>query len=348
MSGRVGTLDAMRGLAVLFMLEVHLGFWWAKSLPEDNALVAAGTALGGMAAPVFLVLAGAGLTLSRNREPEGFLRRSAIRGAALLLVGILFTFIEQAVYGQFGWGVLQCIGLSVIICAPLLKVPRPGRVLLGIGLLGAAALLRPFFGVPDMLYADQMMAVGPAADYIRNMLVSGFFPVLPWLGFMVLGTTAGEGLSPDGGGSGLRVDAGLLTALVMVLAGAMLAAYGIPPEFFPASLSFSLLACGIVLLAIPVLAATGLGRVRPLADLGRVSLSVFIIHHLVGYEAFRAFGLLHSFDLPAALALVLASWALAILAGWAWARADFRWSLEWGLSRLGRPPPNKINTPADD
>jgi uncharacterized protein len=334
MAARVASLDALRGLAVLFMLEVHLGFWWARGLPEDNALVVAGTALGGMAAPVFLVLAGAGLSLSRKREPEHFVRRSELRGAALLLAGIVFTFVEQAVYGPLGWGVLQCIGLSIILCAPLMRLSRQARVILGIGIMGAAAFLRPMLGVPDILYSDQLMAVGTVADYLRGMLVSGFFPLLPWLGFLVLGTVAGDRVA-DGDDRNVKLTVlDIATPLVIILAGALLTAYGIRPEFFPASLSFSLLACGIVLFAIPVLMAMDLGRARPLADLGRISLSVFIAHHLIGYGLFGALGLLHSFDLAPALALVLASWALALAAARAWARADFRWSLEWAISRL--------------
>ena len=92
----------------------------------------------------------------------------------------------------------------------------------------------------------------------------------------------------------------------------------------------------------------GLGRAGPLADLGRISLTVFIVHHFAGYEAFRAAGAIGSLELPATLGMVLVSWALALLAARAWGRAGFRWSLERALSRLGRPPPNKLNTrPAD-
>ncbi len=53
MAERAVSLDALRGLAVLFMLEVHLGFWWSRSLPEGDPLVGLGTALGGMAAPIW-------------------------------------------------------------------------------------------------------------------------------------------------------------------------------------------------------------------------------------------------------------------------------------------------------
>lgn len=332
---------------MLFMLEVHLGFWWARDLPADNALVVAGTILGGIAAPVFLVLAGAGLSLSRSREPRRFLRRSAIRGAALLLAGMVFTFIEQAVYGPLGWGVLQCIGLSIIICAPMVNLPGRGRALLGIGLLAAAMFLRGLLGVPDVLSPDQMMAVGSAKDYLRNMLVSGFFPVLPWLGFMMLGTVAGDRLAASGSRPARPDAAALALPLLLILAGAMLAAYGLQPEFFPPSLSFSFLASGIVLLAIPAFLSADSGGLRPLADLGRISLSVFIAHHLIGYDLFRLAGLLHSYDIVAALALVLLSWILCLAAARAWASAGFRWSLEWALSRLGRPP-NRINTQPTD
>jgi len=348
MAGRSASLDAMRGLSVLFMLEVHLGYWWARSLPAGNPLVEAGTILGGMAAPVFLVLAGAGLAISRSRKPGGFLERSAVRGAALLAAGVLFTFIEQAVYGPFGWGVLQCIGLSILLAAPLLGLRRQWREVLGIGLLASAMFVQGLLGVPGVLYSDQMQAVNSASDYLRNMLVSGFFPLLPWLGFMVLGTAAMERAALSEGKVGRWDPAGLSLPVLLLLAGALLAAYGLRPEFFPPSLSFSFLACGIVLLAIPAFLAADAGRARPLANLGRISLTVFVAHHLIGYEVFSALGWLRSFDLPAALAMVLASWALALLAARAWEKAGFRWSLEWGLSRLARRPPNRINTPADD
>jgi uncharacterized membrane protein len=337
MAGRFASLDAMRGLAVLFMLEVHLGYWWARGLPAGNPLVEAGTILGGMAAPVFLVLGGAGLAISRSREPGGFLKRSAVRGAALLAAGVVFTFLEQAVYGPFGWGVLQCIGLSILMCAPLLGLPRQWREILGIGLLASAMFVRGLLGVPDVLYSDQMQAVDSAAAYLRNVLVSGFFPLLPWLGFMMLGTAAGDRAALSGGKGGRWDIAGFSLPALLLLAGALLAARGLRPEFFPPSLSFSFLACGIVLLAIPAFLAADAGRAGPLAGLGRISLTVFISHHLIGFEAFRALGRLHTFDLPSALVMVLASWALALGAARAWAGADYRWSLEWAISRAARP-----------
>ncbi len=339
MPRRSASLDAMRGLAVLFMLEVHLGFWWARNLPEGNPLVDLGTVLGGTAAPLFLILAGIGLSLSRAREPSGFLARSARRGFALLVAGVIFTFVEQVVYGPFGWGVLQCIGVSVIVCAAAMRAPPSARALAGVALMILASVLRWQLGVPGVLYSNDMMAVGSAGDYLRGMLLSGFFPLIPWLGFALVGSAAGDWLFIRGS-ENPRDRAGavnlFLLSFFLIVSGAAVLSRGTAPEFFPPSLSFSLLVCGVCLLAVPIFTAVRFPGGNPLSALGRVSLTAFVVHHLVGFEAFRAAGLLHSFDLTTALALVLLTWALALLAAWAWSRKGFRYGLEWAVGLLER------------
>jgi len=338
MPRRIRSLDAMRALAVLFMLEVHLGFWWARELPAGNALVDIGTVLGGMAAPVFLVLAGVGLSLSRGSEIGGFVARSLKRGAALMAAGVAFTFVERAVYGPLGWGVLQCIGASLVICALAMRAPPAVRAVAGIALMVAAPILRFWQGIPGVLFSDQLMAAGSAQEYFQGMLLSGFFPLIPWVGFMLLGTSAGDWLLPSGPGARPDRRAHILLTLFLFVAGTASLARGTAPEFFPPSLTFSLLSSGVCLLALPAFLAWDSARWEFLSPLGRISLTVFIVHHLIGYEAFRAAGLLHSFEVGQALGLVVLTWALALLAARAWAGRGFRLSLEWVLARLERPP----------
>ena len=61
---RLGYLDWLRGWAVLIMIEAHLFDAWTR--PEDKAREAYGLlmVLGGMGAPGFLFLAGAGVALA--------------------------------------------------------------------------------------------------------------------------------------------------------------------------------------------------------------------------------------------------------------------------------------------
>ncbi len=110
-------------------------------------------------------------------------------------------------------------------------------------------------------------------------------------------------------------------------------------EFFPPSMAFSFLTCGISLWALALFRAGGqkgsfIKALGPLAPLGRLSLTVFVAHHLIGYGIASAAGLVHGLDLPAALAMVLLAWALALIASLLWARAGYRFSLEWAVRAL--------------
>jgi uncharacterized membrane protein len=350
MQARSIPLDALRGLAVLFMLEVHLGFWWSRHLPGGDPLVALGTSLGGMAAPLFFTVAGAGLSISRAQRPAGFRQANIRRGAALLAAGVVFTLIERAVYGPWGWGVLQSLGVSIIICTLAMVTGPAARAAGGFALMAVAPVLRHLAGIPDVLYSDSLMSVSSPAGYLDSALLSGFFPLVPWTGFMLLGTVAGE-LSradpTDSAGEAARAGKGpwhlaILAAFMLAFGGAG-AAGGMPMEFFPPSLPFCLLASGLCIAAIAAAGALtrtsrAPKRAGPLALAGRLSLTFFVVHHFIGYEAFSAAGLLRSLDTSVALAMVLASWALAIAAAAAWSRTAFRFSLEWLLGRLcGRP-----------
>jgi uncharacterized membrane protein len=345
MAGRAPVLDAFRGLAVLLMLQVHLGFWWARSLPEGDPLVGLGTALGGMAAPIFFTVAGSGLALSYSSRPGGFLGRSLKRGAALIVTGVIFTHLEMAVYGPLGWGVLQSLGVSVIVCAAAMRLGPAARTMAGMAIMAVAPLMRHAFGIPDVLFSDDMMNVSSAAGYAQSALLSGFFPLIPWMGLMLVGTSAGQWLFPrDGNCPGSKQLWPVFTISgFSVVAGVAGAVRGLPLEFFPPSLPFCFLASGICLAALTVarLPDVRAGPAKPgapLVSIGRLSLTIFLAHHFIGYNIFLAAGLLRSIDLPATLAMVLVSWALTAAIAVLWAKKGFSLSLEWLLGRLeGRP-----------
>lgn len=405
---RIPHIDALRGLAVLFMLEAHLGFWWLKESEMDHPAVVLGSALGGMAAPIFFVTAGTGLYLSMRKKPAGFLRRSLTRGGLLVATGVVFTVLENHVYGFWGWGVLQCIGLSILICAPLMLLNPTRRALLSLSLLLIAPALRFWAGVPVRLFSDEMSAASSPMEYMRNMFLSGFFPLLPWAPVMMAGSVAGQLLFGHAGSVHRgRVAPGVewrtngvaivvLASLVLTGAGVILVVCASPLEFFPPSLSFSLLSLGIAILALttatlfplrqvspsapepqtslhPPIPAPALSSPRlssppshppteelqaareeigpqnetlserpgavivqpgPLASLGRLSLTIFVMHHFIGYELFRAAGLLGSMTMPMSVFLICVFCALSLAAALVWSRIDFRWSLEWLLARL--------------
>ena len=81
-SGRQNELDWARGLAVLFMVLVHVKIYlpgFPLTHPYSKTIEFCGSPL---AAPVFMILLGAGIIYSKNRTPH----KMALRGLQLLVM----------------------------------------------------------------------------------------------------------------------------------------------------------------------------------------------------------------------------------------------------------------------
>jgi hypothetical protein len=120
-------LDWQRGLAVLFMIEVHILDAWIVpgGRSGHERLYDAFMFLGGLAAPGFLYMAGLSQALAdeaqgRKGVPPEARRRAAIsRGLWLLGVAYLvrlFSFVAGGAWGP-GWGLPYVLGVDVLSVA---------------------------------------------------------------------------------------------------------------------------------------------------------------------------------------------------------------------------------------
>ncbi len=120
-------LDWQRGLAVLFMIEVHVLDAWIVpgGRTGHETLYDAFMFLGGLAAPGFLYMAGLSQALSDEAQArkggEPAARRKAAIGRGLWLLGIaylfrIFTFVAGGAWGP-GWGLPYLFGVDVISVA---------------------------------------------------------------------------------------------------------------------------------------------------------------------------------------------------------------------------------------
>ena len=186
---RLGWVDSARGLALWAMFGFHLTwdlsyFGWI----DPGCVYSPGFHwLGHVIAASFLALVGISLALARQaRGPllrsRAFWRRwAAIVAAAAAISAASFWLFPQA---PIFFGILHCIALSSLIAAPL--VAAPVWVLLAAGGLALAA---PHFFAASAFDAEIFWWTGlgtfePASNDFR--------PLLPWLGFVLLGVALGQ------------------------------------------------------------------------------------------------------------------------------------------------------------
>jgi hypothetical protein len=321
-------LDWERGLAVVFMVEVHtLDAWLAPEVgrgPLHDIL----TMLGGFAAPSFLFMAGLSQVLGDAAlERRGVSARVRIiklmrRALALLAVAYAFRFAEYLLGGMFrvdgGWqdilrvDILNVIAIGLVAAAPLIAGLTPRSHVAAAGFTCAAiALATPVlagWAHPPSRVLDYLYASWPRAN----------FSLFNWSAFLFAGSAVGRLVHE-------RDRPWLLLGTGAALFAAGWAADHLPPmyahqDFWRASPSWFAMRLGIVvaltgsLQLVPVALEATAGWLR---TLGR--------HSLLGYVASVELTYGHATSplhralplgtvLAGIVAMIAATWALSIAA----------------------------------
>ena len=185
MKKRIWELDALRGLCIIGMVAVHLVFdlavmyrivsWnlptWFNLLQEWGGVL-------------FLLISGISATLGR---------RSFRRGLIVFGCGMLVTSVTVGMYflrmANIGiiiyFGVLQCLGVCMMLW-PLFR-RLPWWVLAGVGV--AMAALGLYLETLPGIDAVWLMPLGLPW---KNFYSAYYFPLLPNLGFFLLGAAIGR------------------------------------------------------------------------------------------------------------------------------------------------------------
>lgn len=331
---RLVYLDRLRGLAVVVMVEAHVVDAWTREANRHDMAYFWAVFVAGLAAPMFLFLAGVTLALSASgREArEGRAAAAAhVRGRGWQIFALAFLFRLQA--QLLGWGplvnllkvdILNVMGLAMAAAGWLwgaagTRLARAGLFALA---TAAAAILTPVIreaawpaALPD-----------PIEWYLRPAPGRTTFTLLPWAGFLLGGVIAGDVVSAARTTrETVRVQSGLL---VGGLAGAALGYWASlqPPlyraaNFWTSSPTFFFIRLGIAAALVPVFwglerlrsparaSARGAGAEDPLATLGKSSLFVYWIHVEMVYGVV-AIPLRRALPLEGSLAATLALCAL--------------------------------------
>jgi uncharacterized membrane protein len=321
-------LDWQRGLAVLFMVEVHTVDAWLAPGAGRSFVREALMMVGGFAAPSFLFLAGLSQVLAdaalarRGAPPRDRLATALGRGATLLAIAYAFRALEFALGGAFlvdgGWAdilrvdILNVIAVGLILAAPLTACAPP-RWHVALAAAGACAVV--LATPPAAAWAHPPSR---ALDYLYATWPRANFSLLNWSAFLLAGGAVGRLVAA-------RDRPRLLLALGAALAAAGAAADLGPAlyahqDFWHTSPSWFALRLGAVvaltgaLQLVPARADAALGWLR---TLGRHSLlgyaaSVELTYGLASRPLHRALSL--GTSLAGIAAMIGVTWALAAAA----------------------------------
>jgi uncharacterized membrane protein len=188
-SGRQLFLDAFRGLALVAMVLNHTGRWWLErpmGWPRYHLVYVTVT----VAAPIFLFLVGFCLPLSyRVSAARGLgygrvVLRALRRGLGLVVAGWALTLLVFPDEPLFEGGVLQTIGLSIVLLTLVLPLGRH-PAWRWVGLAAGAAVYATF-----VLAQPALKAWLPRHPVVAEVWFTDF-PLWPWFAIVLVGGVLG-------------------------------------------------------------------------------------------------------------------------------------------------------------
>ena len=193
-SERFWEIDFLRGIAIFLMIVYHLVFDLnyydlyrtnLNSLPVLLFLYPISTS--------FLLLVGISLTLSNSRarstlSTQQIQGKFLKRGGGVFGLGLLITVVTW-IYPHDGYivfGVLHCIGLSIILAYPLIRFRTPALVL---GIL--CIIIGVFLQTTVAVDFPWLLWLGFTPSHFSTL---DYFPLLPWFGVVLIGVFLGNSL----------------------------------------------------------------------------------------------------------------------------------------------------------
>jgi hypothetical protein len=186
-------VDAARALALIGMMSVHM----LPSTDPDGSISTAYFISSGRASALFAVLAGVGLALANGstRPPQGRALTAAAAGiagravilgmlglilgevdsgVAVILVNYAFLFLVASAFIGLSGRTLGLLAVFWAICSPVLSFwLRSG-------------IVDESFAVPGFTeLADPIL-------FLREIFLTGYYPVLPWITYLLAGLAVGR------------------------------------------------------------------------------------------------------------------------------------------------------------
>ena len=203
---RLLSIDALRGLVILFMLLDHVRetFFLHRqvadpmSIDSTEPLLFLSRTLAHLCAPVFVLLTGLSAYLygekyQGKRDVSAFLFKRGLFLVVLELTLVNFAWSFQLPPSVIYLQVIWAIGLSMIALSALVWLPRPVLLLLAIGIIAGHNLLDTLhFAAGSALHVPWAILHDRGwIEFSDSLRLRTSYPVLPWIGVIALGYCIG-------------------------------------------------------------------------------------------------------------------------------------------------------------
>lgn len=268
--------------------------------------------IAGFGAPMFLFLSGVSYRLWLNSQRKRSCSASEIsqvsvrRGLFLIGLGFAFNILVWSPEDAFNWDILTLIGSGLIVLCLLRNIPSIALVLLSSALVLAAPIVQQIADYQSYWTEGYFDPDFSFSDITLGFFVTGYFPVIPWIAFPMIGFAVANALFravlreptpvPN---SQIWMILRLGVALMLISACLLLIRKFVPQTvslhwpkpwtMFPPSLAYTL---GIIGFTVSLFVLThywidhrfsleGLKRLSQVSLVfGKHSLSFYLLHHL--------------------------------------------------------------------
>jgi uncharacterized membrane protein YeiB len=354
---RLQAYDVARGLAFLGMVVVNYRILLSGLSPVGPSWLNGFTGVfSGRAAALFVVVAGAGISLMASRAKEKEAGLSALRFVLckraffLIAVGYSWVWIWPA-------DILHFYGFYFLFAAAFISLPGrwlwalTGWAVAGFTMLYLAGGFWDDWNLDTLEYRD----FWEPWQMVKNLVFNGWHPLLPWLGFLFAGMWLGRQSLED-----RRTSLCVLVSSAQVAAGSYLLAWFLDGAFakktslgrldefvmelhelakaesLPPAPLYVLSAGGVAFSVVALcFLACGPGRVKkilhPLACTGRMALTLYVAHVFISFLIIGdqlEEGKLGSMELTEAAAWIVLVWVVSVLVATGWLRFFRRGPLE--------------------
>jgi uncharacterized membrane protein len=177
------SIDLLRASAMVIMVIVH----FCENLAGYTPLIA------GLGAPMFMFLSGVSYRLwlngqlKRDRNETEITKISVRRGLFLFALGFAFNILVWSPEDAFNWDILTLIGTGLIVLSFSRNLPLP-VMLIFVACISLIAPISARLADWPAFWTEGHFDPDPTySDVLLGFIATGYFPIIPWIAFPVLG-----------------------------------------------------------------------------------------------------------------------------------------------------------------